>query len=407
MMDLDAARDALLDALTPVTETETVPLAHALGRVLAEDVHARSDVPPFPNSAMDGYAVRADDPALAAGAPLVVVDRSLAGRPARRAVGAGETVRIFTGAVLPDGADAVIAQEDATPLDADRVRLAPTARPGRFVRGAGGDVRRGEVVAARGTRVDARRLGLLAAAGVAALPVRRPLRVAVVTTGDELRDASATLAPGEIHDAGRYLLPALLRALPVHTVGPFHAPDDPGTLEQVLARAAGEADVIVSLGGVSVGEADHVRELLERRGRVEFWSLAVKPGKPFTFGAFAGRPFLGLPGNPVSACVTFLLLARPALERLAGAAVTEPLAVPARLAAPVRKTPGRRDFQRGRLAPAPDGTLRVRAFERQDSNVLSTLADADCLLDLPRDAGDLPAEATVRVLPLAGLLAGG
>lgn len=406
MMDLDAAREALLDALVPVTDTETLALERALGRVVAEDVRARHDVPPFPNSAMDGYAVRADDPALAAGHPLVVVDRSLAGRPARRTVGVGETVRIFTGAALPEGADAVIAQEDASTVAAHRVRLAPTARPGRFVRRAGGDVGRGEVVAARGTRLDAPRLGLLAAAGVAEVPVRQALRVAVLTTGDELRDAAATLAPGEIHDAGRYLLPALLHPLPVTPVGPFHAPDDPGALGEVLERAAGEADAIVSLGGVSVGDADHVRELLDRRGRVEFWSLAMKPGKPFTFGIFAGRPVLGLPGNPVSACVTFLLLARPALQRLAGAAVTNPLALPARLAAPVRKTPGRRDFQRGRLERAQDGTLRVRAFERQESNVLSTLADADCLLDLPKDTGDLPAEATVRVLPLTALVAG-
>ncbi|HSG90544.1 MAG TPA: gephyrin-like molybdotransferase Glp [Pseudomonadales bacterium] len=405
LMALDDALEALLAQLLPIDDGETCALDAALGRITLGDVHAAMDVPAFANSAMDGYAVRHDDPAVKAREPLAIIDRSLAGRPARRELAPGTCIRIFTGAALPAGADAVIAQEDATVVGDDRVRLGEEATPGKFVRAVGGDVRAGARIIADGTRLNAAHLGVLAATGNAEVQVRRLPVVTVVTTGDELRLPGEPLGAGEIHDTSRFTLPGLLAPLPVRLAEVRHSIDDPQALRDTLVAAAAHSDALICAGGVSVGDADHVRDVLAADGEVAFWRIAIKPGKPFAFGHFRTRPFFGLPGNPVSSLVTFLLLVRPALQRLAGETPRPPLALQARLAAPVRKNPGRRDFQRGRLRPAgADGVAEVQAFERQDSNVLSGVADADCLIDLPADAGDLPAGAFVRVLPLEGLL---
>ncbi|MEE4361302.1 MAG: gephyrin-like molybdotransferase Glp [Pseudomonadales bacterium] len=404
MMDLDNARATLLAAVTPLAGTEGVALEHAHGRILAEDVHARTPVPPFANAAMDGYAVHSADTRLAQGQSLRLIDRSLAGTPARRTLEAGTTIRIFTGAALPAGADAVIAQEDAEVLEDGSIRFSAGTTAGRFVRHTGGDVDRGTPIARAGSRLTAARLGLLAAAGVDRIDARPRPRVALITTGDELRSPGDALAHGEIHDAVRVLLPALFSSLPID-VGPvLHARDTPQAIADRLSVALRQADAIVTVGGVSVGEADFVRDHLAASGQLAFWRLALKPGKPFTFGHLENRPFFGLPGNPVSAFVTAQLLVLPGLMRLAGMAVHAPRRLRARLLSPVRKTPGRRDFQRGRLDWQADGALGVEAFDRQDSHVLSTLAEADCLIDLPREAGDLAAGEAVQVLPLPNAL---
>lgn len=416
LMDVETARGRMLALIKVPSETEDCALEHALGRVAAADLQASVAVPPFANSAMDGYAVRHDDPALERDAPLTVIDRSAAGHPAMRSVQPGTCVRIFTGAVLPDGADAVIAQEDAETIAPRQVRFRERTRHGRFVREVGSDIARGDRIIARGTRLGAAHLGVLAATGNAQVTVFRRPRISVITTGDELRPPGDTLAPGQIHDTSRFTLPALLPGLPVDPVAVHHAPDDPQRLLETLEAAAAGSDALICAGGVSVGDADHVRPLLDTHGRIDFWRLAIKPGKPFAFGHFRGRPLFGLPGNPVSSLVTFLVLVRPALEQLAGLAPTPLPQRTAVLAAPLCKAPGRRDFQRGRwvvsgefpesseTAGAGPEELRVIAFERQDSNVLSGVAMADCLIDLPREAGDLPAGTRVRVIPLAGLL---
>lgn len=412
LMDVDIARERMLAVLAPLQDHEQCALAAALGRVAAADVHASVAVPPFANSAMDGYAVRHDDPALDAGTPLRVIDRSAAGHPATQSLRPGTCIRIFTGAVLPDGADAVIAQEDADVVAPDSVRFRERARAGRFVRAIGSDIASGDRIVVAGTRLGAAHLGVLAATGNADVAVIRRPRVGIITTGDELRPPGTALEPGQIHDTSRFTLPALLHGLPVELAALRHAPDDPEHLLEVLDTAAAECDVLLCAGGVSVGDADHVRRLLEAHGRIDFWRLAIKPGKPFAFGQFRGRPLFGLPGNPVSSLVTFLVMVRPALQQLAGLAPTPLPHRSATLAAPLRKTPGRRDFQRGSWVEPEERTradgenrsLQVMAFERQDSNVLSGVAAADCLIDLPAAAGDLPAGATVRVIPLVGLL---
>lgn len=398
-IDLEEALERLLADLASPTGSERVELAAALGRVAAEAPRAVTAVPPFANSAMDGYAVAAADPLHGSGGAFRLADTIYAGRAPARSLARGECARIFTGAPLPAGADAVIAQEDAHAGD-DGVRFDEQPATGRFVRAAGGDVAAGEVLLEAGTRLHAGHLALLAAAGVAALDVFPVPRIALVTSGDELRPPDARLEPGQIHDSSRFALPALAAPLPVQVTSLRHAADSPEALAAAFDGASAEADAIVSTGGVSVGDADHVRDVLAGGGRIDFWRLALKPGRPFAYGRYRGRPFFGLPGNPVSSLVTFLLLVRPALLRLAGVTALELPRRPVRLAAPLRKAPGRRDFQRARLAP--DGT--ATAFERQDSNVLSVLASAELLLDLPRDAGDLPAGAEVDAIDLAGLL---
>ena len=404
LMELDQAVTAMLAALRPVRERETVPLEQARGRITAGVLGALQPVPPFANSAMDGYALVHDDPALLAGDVLQVIDRALAGHPASRHLEPDSCIRIFTGAPVPEGTDAVVAQEDVETLEGDRVRIRQPVEKGRFIRAAGADVATGDRLVEAGTRLHGGHLGLLAATGHDRVEVLQRPRVTLLTTGDELRGPGESLAPGQIHDASRFSLPALLDALPIRTVAVETVGDDPERLEAVLTAAAARSDALICVGGVSVGDADRVRELLEARGAMHFWRLAVKPGKPFAFGDFDARPLFGLPGNPVSSLVTFLLLVRPALQQLAGMRPTPLPRLDARLAAPVRKAAGRRDFQRATLSRDDDGTLLARAFERQDSNLLSGVANADCLLDLPRDAGDQDTGARVRVIPLETLL---
>ena len=398
-IDLDDALARLLADLAPLPATEGVALGDASGRVTAAAPRAATAVPPFANSAMDGYAVAASDPLHAAGGPFRVVETIYAGRAPTRSLEAGTCARIFTGAPLPPGADAIVAQEDAGVGD-DGVRFRARPAPGRFVRAAGGDVTAGAELVAPGTRLHAGHLALLAAAGVERVEVRRRPRLALITSGDELRMPGEPLAPGQIHDSTRFALPALAAALPVTPAAPIHAADDPVALRRAFTAAAEDADALLTTGGVSVGDADHVRAVLAQEGRIDFWRLALKPGRPFAYGRFLGRPFFGLPGNPVSSLVTFLLLVRPALLTLAGVRDVAPPRLRLRLAGAVRKAPGRRDFQRARLEA--DG--RASAFDRQDSNVLSVLAAADVLLDLPRGAGDLPADTEVDAIDLRGLL---
>ncbi|MEE2893065.1 MAG: gephyrin-like molybdotransferase Glp [Pseudomonadota bacterium] len=399
LLELDTALARMLDDLAPIPRTERIGLADALGRVLAEAPVARTAVPPFPNSAMDGYAVRADDPIHDTGNHLRVVETIFAGRAPTCEIGPGECARIFTGAPVPVGADAVIAQEDAV-VEAAGVRFEERPIRGRFVRDAGGDVHIGERLLDLGSRLHAGSIALLAAAGVANVLVRAAPRVAVIATGDELRPPDAELAPGEIHDSSTFAIPAAAATLPVRVTLVMRAGDTPEALAQALDQAAVEADAIITTGGVSVGDADHVRAVLEGAGQIEFWRLALKPGRPFAYGRYRDVPLFGLPGNPVSSMVTFLLLVRAGLLRLSGANQLDLPRQRLRLAAPLRKATGRRDFQRAQREV--DG--RARAFERQDSNILSVLAQADLLLDLPADASDLDANAEVSAIDLAGLL---
>jgi molybdopterin molybdotransferase len=401
MIELDDAW-AQLEATLPTPQTEErLPLSAALGRILSESPRATHAVPPFPASAMDGYACRAAELGALGNGGLAVVGTAWAGQPWNDALPPGGCIRIFTGAPVPPSCDSVLPQEECR-REGDRIFAEEPLQGGRYVRPAGGDVAEGQPLGQPGLALHARHLGLFAAAGLDAVRCWRRPRVALLSTGDELAAPGVPLAWGQIHDASQALLPAALAALPVEVLGCWHSRDDTAALERTLGEMleAG-ADALISTGGVSVGDADVLRPWLEQQGALTFHRLALKPGRPFSYGMLQGqRAFFGLPGNPVSAFATFHLLVAPALRVLAGETLAPTLRLRGTLAKALKKTPGRRDFQRGIFMATAQG-FSVEAFDAQDSHLLSGLAEANCLLDLPLPEGDLPAGAEVTFLPLA------
>src|SRR5215831_9568560 len=318
-MPVDRARELIRTFLSPLTAIERVHIRQALDRILAADVVSPHDVPGHDSSAMDGYAVRFADLARDAETVLVRVGESFAGRPAAAAVGPGQCVRIFTGGVMPAGADTVVMQERAR-AEGDSVRIAAGAVPktGTNRRFAGEDLKRGEVVFEAGQRVRAAELGMLASLGIGEVSVYRRLRVAYFSTGDELRSVGSTLGAGEIYDSNRYTLHGMLAHLHCEAIDMGVVPDDPGALERAFANAAASADVVITSGGVSVGEADFVKAMLTKLGEVVFWKIAMKPGRPLAYGKIGAAHFFGLPGNPVSVMVTFYQFVRDAMLALQG-----------------------------------------------------------------------------------------
>ena len=394
LLSLAQAR-AIVAAATPAPlGEEDVQVGAALGRVLARDVAAVADVPPFPNSAMDGFAVRA----VPAGRELRVVDEARAGRPARRAVGEGEAIRISTGAPMPDGADAVIPVERVTE-NGEVVVVDRDVAAGDNVREAGEDLPGGAVVLERGMTLGPGELGAAVAAGRGELSCARRPRVAAVVTGDELVPPGQPLDAGQIHNSNATVLAALATATGADLAGTWQVGDDRAATEATLARALDAADVVVVSGGVSVGPHDHVKPALAALGVEErFWRVALKPGKPAWFGVRGATLVFGLPGNPVSAAVCFSLFARPALRALQGARPEPPRV--ARLAQDVRRSQEREEAVRVALGTAPDGTLTATPTGPQGSHMLSSLVGADGLALVPPGEGPLPAGATVRVLSM-------
>jgi molybdopterin molybdotransferase len=387
---IDDARATLLSVVRPLPSVD-VPVADALGLRLAEDVAAAHDVPAFANSAMDGFALRAAD----AGTRLRLVGESRAGTPFTGTVGAGEAVRISTGAALPGGAEGVL-QLERVEVDGEHIVLGDAVTPGRNVREAGSDLRGGTRVLASGITLGPAELGVAIGAGRMNLHVVPRPRVAVVSTGDELVEPGTQLAPGQIHDSNSVTLAALAARSGAEVVGRGHAVDDLDATRTVIAQALDEADLLVLAGGVSVGAHDHVKQALTDLGvREILWRVALRPGKPTWMGERDGKIVLGLPGNPVSAYVTFLLFARPALAALAGGDPTVPRGS-ARLGVAVPRHLDRDELVRVRRAP--DGT--VAPTGPQGSHVLSSLLGADGLAIIPRGEGDLPAGTEVALEPV-------
>lgn len=396
---VDEARARLLSLIAPVDGIERVPLRAALGRTLARDVVSPIDVPGHDNSAMDGYALRAAD---LGGAPLRVVGTAWAGHPLDARVEEGGCARIFTGAPMPAGADTVVMQEHVALDGEGRVVIERAPRPGDNVRRAGEDIPRGAVALAAGSLVRSAELGLLGSLGLAEVEVHRRPRVAFAATGDELVPVGQALGPGQIHDSNSHTLYAMLVRLGVEPVDLGILRDDAAVIEAALARAAAEADLLITSGGVSVGDADHVTDVLRRMGEVHFWKIAMRPGRPLAFGRIGGAWFFGLPGNPVSVMATFHQIVQPALLRLMGREPAMPLTVRARLLGDVKKKPGRLEFVRGVLSQAEDGGLAVASTGAQGSGMLNSMSRANCFILLPQDSGPASAGEQVEVQPFAG-----
>ena len=389
------ARQRILALIAPLAARETVRLADGLHRVTALPIRAPIDVPPYDNSAMDGYAVHSADLPAEQQRELHVVGTALAGAPYAGTVGPGECVRIMTGAVLPAGADTVVMQEEAT-RHGDAIFIAAGHRPGNHVRHAGEDLARHDLVIAAGKRLTPADLGVLASLGAVQVEVVRRPRVAFFSTGDELKPVGEPLTAGALYDSNRYTVWGLLTELGADIVDLGIVPARREALRDTLLRAA-SADFIISTGGVSVGDADFVRETLGRVGEIHFWRVGMKPGRPFAFGRIDRAWFFGLPGNPVSTMATFLQFVQPALRRLMGEQPAPPLRLRVPCADALKKTPGRMEFQRGVVDVDAAGAAVVRSTGAQGSAILSSMSKANCFIVLPAECGDVAPGTLVDV----------
>ncbi len=399
LLSVSEARQRILAAVAPVTGTQLLPLEQALHRILRSDIHAPHDLPPHRNSAMDGYAINADDLPASGQSELLCVGRSFAGAPFDGRLESGQCIRIMTGAVVPEGADSVIMQEQVQRLG-ERVQIGPNHRRGDNVRHPGEDLRAGSLVLQSGQRLGNIEIALLASLGIAQVTVQRRLRVAICSTGDELRRPGEPLAPGDIYDSNRALLAATLNhpAIELYDLGILG--DDRETLRATFQEVTHFADLLITSGGVSVGEADFVKEILTEIGEVDFWRINIKPGKPLAFGKIGPTHFFGLPGNPVSALITFQQFVQPALERMSGSEPRTPLRFNVPLRGDLHKQPGRETYLRGILRSDPDGTLEVSSAGHQGSHVLSSALLANCLIILPADSSGAASGEPVLVEPL-------
>jgi molybdopterin molybdotransferase len=411
VLRVEEAKRAILQRLVSIAETERIELRQALGRILAEDIVSPIDVPQHDNSAMDGYALRSEDIAGAAEAALRVVGDALAGRPCQTILSAFECVLITTGAVLPEGCDCVVPQELVSFASAETIRLAPNiVKAGANCRRAGEDLRAGSIALAAGKVLRPADIGLLASLGIASIEVKRRLRVAFFSTGDELRSLGQPLEPGCVYDSNRYTLQAMLTRLGAETIDLGVVRDDPAALKKTLERACMEAgaDAIITSGGVSVGAADYTRDVMAQMGEVEFWKIAMRPGRPMAFGRIEinGKSawLFGLPGNPVAVMVSFYMIARDALLHLAGAHDTAPPLLRIPCLGALDKRPGRTEFQRGVLAIEEDGRMRVHAFDEQGSGILRSMSEANCLIVLEHERGGVADGEDVAVILFDGLI---
>jgi len=403
-MPVEKAREHIRAFLSPVTAIERLNIRAALGRILAEDVISPVNVPQHDNSAMDGYAVRFSDLNADAESKLKIIGASFAGKPFQGTVGPGQAVRIMTGAVIPAGTDTVIQQEKAKAAG-EYVAVMPVSKKGTNTRSAGEDLRAGEPALKRGHPVQPAEIGMMASLGIGEVAVYRKLRVAFFSTGDELVAIGQPLGPGQIYDSNRYTIYGLLVRLGCEVLDMGVIRDTPRDVEHAFREAAEVADVVITSGGVSVGEADYVKQILDRLGEVLFWKIAMKPGRPLAYGRIGKAHFFGLPGNPVAVMVTFYQFVRDALLHLQGRTTSTPLPTQKVVCtSPIKKAPGRTEFQRGILSQDAQGRWSVRTTGDQGSGILSSMSQANCFIILPTEQGNTPAGATVDVQLLEGLI---
>jgi len=380
LIPVETTLEALLSQANGVTETETVGLNNALGRVLAQDVHSQINVPPFNASAMDGYAINSAD--IGSHTALPISQRIAAGQQPSAALAQGSVARIFTGAPLPEGADTIVMQE-ACSVENDLVTLPAEIKADQFVRPKGCHVSQGTVILAGGTKLGPAEIALTASTGINEITVYRRFKVALLTTGDELIEPGLPLQPGKIYNANQYMLTNMLTALncEVTNIGPVI--DDAIAIKTALRQAAQSCDVIISSGGVSVGEEDHVKTVVETLGRLDLWRIRIKPGKPLAFGNVLGKAFIGLPGNPVSSFVTFCLFARPFILKSQGLTQTEAKSFPIAADFEQSKPDNRREYKRVSLVTNEGGQIMAQPYNSQDSATLISTTNSDGLLCVP------------------------
>ncbi len=397
-MSATQARQFIQQFLTPVTETETVLIRDSLGCILAQDVTSPNNVPNHNNSAMDGFAFKHTS-----GIQMVkVIGTALAGNPFTGEVNAGECVKIMTGAVIPHGADTVVMQEK-TANKGEYINILEAPKQGVNIRLKGEDLKQGDIVLAKGHKIQAADLGLLASLGVATTTVYRRLKVAFFSTGDELVSVEQPLQEGQIYDSNRYTIYGMLSQLNVEIVDLGAIPDNPSLLEKTLLSAASVHDVIITSGGVSVGEADYMKSLLAKHGEVLFWKINMKPGRPLAYGKVGEAHYFGLPGNPVSTMVTFYQFVRQALITLMGGAIKPAPLFQVTCTEAIRKMKGRTEFQRGLLFEEA-GIWQVKPLPNQGSGILSSMSKANCFIVLPEEVGSCEANAIVSVQPFEGII---
>jgi len=396
-MPVEKARQFIQQFLTPLAKHESIRLCNALHRTLATDIQSPMNVPPHDYSAMDGYAVRHKD---LTNAPTVlkVVGSAFAGHPFSGRVGAGECVRIMTGALIPEGCDSVVMQEHVQ-ASGSSVEIGEGHRRGQNIRLIGEDIAQNSTVLTKGQIIRPAEMGLLASLGFSDVTVYHKLKVALFSTGDELQEPGTQLAPGKIYNSNRYSLLGMLGELGVEIVDMGTIRDDKSSLKEALLDAASRTDAIITSGGVSVGEADYIKQLLTEIGEVVFWKIAMKPGKPLAYGKIGTCHFFGLPGNPVAVMVTFQQFVRDALRILMGQQPRLTIEFQATCTSPIRKVPGRTEFQRGILSKDPDGSWTVRTTGAQCSGILSSMSKANSYIVLPASQGSVEAGSTVLVQP--------
>ncbi len=399
----DEALTKIFEAIPTLTEKETLPIREALSRVLATNIKSKINVPSGRNSAMDGYAINAADLPSKGINTLRLIGSSFAGRPFNGKLTKGECVRIMTGAIMPTGSDTVVIQENVNAIE-NEISIGTDTKAGDNVRQAGEDLAIGDLVLEKGMRLSPADIGLLASLGIATVDVIRKLKVAFFSTGDELRSVGEDLEDGMIYDSNRYTLYGMLSRLGVEIIDMGVVKDDRELMDKAFKEAAGNVDVLITSGGVSVGEADYVKETLVKHGKVNFWKVAMKPGRPLTFGKLNSTYFFGLPGNPVSVMVTFYQFVQPALRKLAGENETRPIMLKVPCISKLKKRSGRVEYQRGVLEQDETGRMVVRKTGAQGSGILRSMADANCFIVLPINNEGVQVDDMVDVQLFHGLI---
>ena len=399
----DIALEKIYATTAAITGTETVSIREALNRVIAQDIKANFDIPYSANSAMDGYAINHADIPENGNTVLVIVGTALAGKPYLDKIKFGECVQIMTGALLPDGANTVVIQEQVEAKQST-IRIDSNVKANANIRQAGEDIATGQLVLARGKYLKPADIGLLASLGIGTINVFRRLCVAFFSTGDELRQVGEKLGKGDIYDSNRYTLHGMLSQIGVEIIDMGIVRDNRQALLTAFQEATEMADMLITTGGASVGAADHIKEILQQTGSIEFSKVAIKPGRPLIYGHIQNTHFFGLPGNPVSVMVTFQQFVKPALLCLMGTTPPIALSIPMPCLSKLRKRPGRIEYQRGIMVQSDKGKIAVKKTGHQGSGILSSMAKADCFIILPTEAETIYPGTIVQVQPLINFL---